>query len=411
METAAPLLREAVASRLGVSDFQILHINSEPASSGVLGFAGDLLRIRVTVATPSVHGKQHALHFFSKQIPDVLPGEGLNYFVLAYKRESIFYSQILHNLQQLFEEISGCTCKCYFASQQRLILEDLSVRGFRSLTSRTLMDMAHCRILLEKFATFHAASIIFERKKNASIGLQWPMINNDFDVKQVDRMLDGWTLAAINAVESLITIMDDVPNKADVLRRLVERKTDFRRQFFTLRRPSDRFRNVICHGDVWANNMMLRYSQDGAPEDARLIDFQLLRYCPPALDVLSFLHLTTRRAFRDANMEALLRMYHDTTIGALKSRGVDPEHCGMGWEDFIRSCDQLRPDARLTAVFIHPKVLLDPRRLGQILSTPESSDRFINIDRSDIICDSFRNDVEYKNRVTESLQEFIQYSI
>lgn len=45
--------------------------------------------------------------------------------------------------------------------EQRIILEDLSLDGFRTADRLQGLDMKHVELILEKLAQFHAASAVY----------------------------------------------------------------------------------------------------------------------------------------------------------------------------------------------------------------------------------------------------------
>lgn len=71
--------------------------------------------------------------------------------------------------------------------------------------------------------------------------------------------------------------------------------------------------SVMCHGDLWVNNLMFSYDDDAACAssvvDVRLIDLQAARCASPAIDLLHFLYTSTERRLRDAHMDDLLAAY------------------------------------------------------------------------------------------------------
>jgi Ser/Thr protein kinase RdoA (MazF antagonist) len=107
--------------------------------------------------------------------------------------------------------------------------------------------------------------------------------------------------------------------------------------------PSSKFRNIICHRDLWLNNILFKYDTSGKPEEVALVDFQIYRYCPPALDLTMFMYVTTTREFREQHLLSLLLTYHRELCMALQAAGLDPEgpH-GLGLPEVLASFEEYR---------------------------------------------------------------------
>jgi Ser/Thr protein kinase RdoA (MazF antagonist) len=70
--------------------------------------------------------------------------------------------------------------------------------------------------------------------------------------------------------------------------------------------------NALCHGDCWTNNFMVRTDPETQqPLDLRFIDLQMMRYAPIYCDLQYFLYLNTKRSFRTAHLDAMMRTYVD----------------------------------------------------------------------------------------------------
>lgn len=56
-----------------------------------------------------------------------------------------------------------------------------------------------------------------------------------------------------------------------------------------------------------------------------IIDWQVTRYCSPALDLLYYLFSATDKDTRDKEFKNLLKLYHSTLSTTVKRLGSDPE--------------------------------------------------------------------------------------
>lgn len=75
---------------------------------------------------------------------------------------------------------------------------------------------------------------------------------------------------------------------------------------------------VIAHGDFWTNNMMFKYDGNHKPIEVCLIDWQLMRYASPVIDLLHFLFGCITNELRDGNYESFLKTYHESLSNHLK---------------------------------------------------------------------------------------------
>lgn len=62
----------------------------------------------------------------------------------------------------------------------------------------------------------------------------------------------------------------------------------------------------------------------GVAEDIRLLDWQVIRYGSPAIDLVTNIFTSTDKSLRDEEYENLLRLYHETLSKTVKLLGSDP---------------------------------------------------------------------------------------
>jgi hypothetical protein len=76
--------------------------------------------------------------------------------------------------------------------------------------------------------------------------------------------------------------------------------------------------STMCHGDVWNNNMMFRHDKNGNPVEVKLLDFQIMRYGSPVLDVVHYIFTSTTKELRDQHYQEFLDVYYDTLSSLIR---------------------------------------------------------------------------------------------
>lgn len=410
------ILIEAAQNYLNSSSVpNIVRCSVSPASAELLGFAADHSKVTLSVSLDDDDERNQSIpvKFFAKIMPLCSSSHEQKWCETAFRREVNFYGKIFPAMMEHFDDFSGGSggviCHCYLSQNGLLLLEDLSLNSFKISDVRDTMDEKQCTVVLESLARFHASSIVFEEKetsakgKPCTIGDLWKTeINQDFAASEVDQLIGTWMMACANVVEKVAEMAK--PEVVEVIR-AQKRKLSIR--YLMMRKPSEEHRNVICQADMWANNILFRFSEDGGePTAVKFVDFQLIQYSPPTYDVLSFIYLSTSRNFRRSFMEKLLFVYYRALTKELNRCCLNADDCGMSWDRFLRSCKDQEYNARLTAMFIHPQVLLDGKFLKEKLKTPEDFDQFFNVDRTHIIAEAFHTDKKYRDRLIDTLEEF-----
>lgn len=84
--------------------------------------------------------------------------------------------------------------------------------------------------------------------------------------------------------------------------------------------------NVICHGDLWINNLMFRYNNRNECDGVKFIDLQTLRYTSPVIDILHFLYTSTERAVRELYMDRMIDVYVESLYATMQRFDVHDEY-------------------------------------------------------------------------------------
>ncbi|KAK1119926.1 hypothetical protein K0M31_012999 [Melipona bicolor] len=80
---------------------------------------------------------------------------------------------------------------------------------------------------------------------------------------------------------------------------------------------------TLCHGDFTINNILFKKESD--EPKVIFIDFALIRYGSPILDLSTFLCLHRARDLDKVMLDNVLRVYHDSLIQCLQENDIDGE--------------------------------------------------------------------------------------
>lgn len=217
--------------------------------------------------------------------------------------------------------------KCYgtFADPEAgdfaIVLEDLRETGYQMWNKLDTLDYAHARLVVAELGRFHALSHALRDQRPTEFA-ELRLKKADFMLNMLDSDMGAntWKNMYMMAREAL------EPNETelrDKMRLLADTFVD------RLRRcckddASEPF-GVLCHGDFWNNNIMYRYEEGSRiPAEVCLIDWQLVQFCSPAMDLTHFLFTSTEKRLRDEHYMDMIGTYSDCVAVAMQAMGTDP---------------------------------------------------------------------------------------
>ncbi|GLH06283.1 Uncharacterized protein GBIM_11769 [Gryllus bimaculatus] len=425
---------EAVARRhFGREDVRVARwTESKLGGDKPAGFLG--AHKLVTVHAAAGNGPEESVDVFLKTVPDNENQTKLIETTGAFRKEVFFYQHLVPAWEEfgiipkasLAQRIASAEvpsepswgCRCYIARDKLVVLENIAKLGYTSESPRDVYDREHILFCMKMIAKFHAASLIYEeklsegRKKPFRIGEEFPeMVQETFYLVQDGHPGEQTTEAG---VVGLMECAKKLPACQDpcVLRVVEERLPGVLRRVYDSVKASARRRNVLCHSDLWQNNILFRRDARGRPVDVALVDFQLMRYAPPAHDVYDLLHLTTRRELRERHEREFLDVYYATLADTLREFGLSAEHV-LPREEFDASLDEQRLAGRLAAVFCLHFILSSEEMIRSVFSDSEEYERTVSEGkyRAKLICTQFDRDQEYRERLEECLMEVLEKDV
>lgn len=287
-----------------------------------------------------------------------------------------------------------------------MVLPDVSIEGYASCELLETYDLPHVKLVVAAVARFHADYANFETKKSLN-GNPYCVLQEYGEVLGDPTYKDSpWLHAAAKLTKNFLIEFSEKYNNTyaeleDVLSQLYIEACD------SLTDYKDTL-NVLIHKDLWTNNILFKY-KDGEPTNAMIIDYQCIRYGPPAFDLMILLYLTTTRNFREEHEADILYHYYDIfseciaeeTKAKLKSFGYDKN-------DFLWWCERGRMFALFEAIGILPFVLMDSKNAEKVFDDPETFEKLTLEDRTEPVVAYAKKCEEYKQRNLEVSEEFME---
>lgn len=178
-------------------------------------------------------------------------------------------------------------------------------------------------------------------------------------------------------------------------------------------KPSSKYRNVFCHQDLWAGNIMFKFSQINGednlsePSSCVLMDYQFPRYVPPVSDVLQLIFMTTRRNDRLKNLSSYCRFYYECLSSELKRHELNAD-AELSWDDFQASCNDLKLMPMVYNCVGLPFTYF-PNEIQMKIRSSEAEEfrRMREENHHEFIIQYMERDAEFKDAVLESIEELM----
>uniref|UniRef100_A0A2A4JSU1 CHK kinase-like domain-containing protein n=1 Tax=Heliothis virescens TaxID=7102 RepID=A0A2A4JSU1_HELVI len=395
-------VHHVVKQCVGADTWQLQACHVRAATDGLAGFLGQHLRATLQVA---VDGHRKDIHLFIKCIP-MNNGpkaefiDSNNYF----KREKYMF-KLLEEIRDEKDPYPWCP-KAYIYTDSMIVMPDLAVEGYTTRHYTETLDLPHMMLGAATLARFHAAFTNYETRQ--SIINNSPYNSNDVcgNLLSESTFCDSPFMRACAKVAANVLKVFSTKSYS-MLPNLEEKLTE---QFLVGCEGVKEWEgtlNVLIHKDLWVNNMMFKY-EDNVPTNALILDFQLLRYAPPAFDLMSFVYLTTSRSFREKYEKQICDNYFTVFCANLdedsKRRIKD---LGYNRENFWLWCERARMFGLVEPAAIHPFILMDPKTAQKTFDDPETYDRVINEDRSEPVVQYASSCSAYRDRLLEVFEEFV----
>ncbi|KAH8419440.1 hypothetical protein KR222_011769 [Zaprionus bogoriensis] len=380
--------------------FEIVSYQLRPTSDDPAGYLGSHFYLQVALRLPESSDEVKQLRFFCKSAPkgNASHMEYIEAFGV-FQKEIAVYRHVLPELEANCSEIAP---KCYYADKNLLIFENLIDQNYRMGAGRDgLLNYEQLHCCLKTLAALHAGSIIRDQSGSPRL----PLEENSYPAN-----IPETHLRRVNfnqACEVYKEIVKTLPKYQDKLDYILENFTKRMSCIFELAKPSQTRLNATLHGDLWANNILFQYGKYGEiPIQCRFVDFQLARYAPPALDLLTVLTIPTTSQFRAAHLDELLVEYYRFMTEFLKRAGLDIAKF-MTEAEYYDSVKEYRIAGIIESLLFCHLVILPPAFTQELTSSADGFNDFFSRKRIEICMKAFNADKLYRDRILDMLQDFV----
>lgn len=393
--------------KLGGGNFRLVDWKLERLGDA-RGFLGQYYRLQITTRCGTDGDGTQSLQFFAKTPP---PSDSPQFEFLkrydSFNKEIAVYTDLMQRMGA--GGPSRWMVECYLCKRNVIIvLEDASLDGYATPDKYVPFDEEHCVWLLRTLSKFHSRSLILDERLRREedgrtiLDLYGHLLNEVLFADGDDRS-EKILASSTTGLCAILDFVEGLDNDAknDIKRRFVA----WSRKISRLLAPSKKHRNVICHRDIWTNNIMFRHDPTGNTNGCYLIDWQFLRYCPPAIDFACCLYLNTNRAIRDRYFDTFAKVYHDSLAQHLAQEGLDIDN-HLPWMKFRESYAEARNVALVYAALNLQVMLLSDSITTQYFREIDEIEHILYGDgRAKIVRHQCETMPAYKTRMLEIVHE------
>ncbi|XP_033162061.1 uncharacterized protein LOC117142283 [Drosophila mauritiana] len=246
-----------------------------------------------------------------------------------FQKESWLYDTLIKKLQALSNV--KWSPDCVYSRKDLMVLENIKLKGFTAAGSAELNEN-FMKPLIKSVAAFHSASLVYEHQTKTNIGHSYG--DNLLEIT-VDSEI-AWFTTGLSAVLAVVRSLDRYQGNRE--QSFIDDKLmGIMGRIYEQAAPSKKYRNVLCHRDLWAGNIFFPPENSGP---ALLIDFQTCRYAPPASDLNFCLYMNLSSSKRTQMEKKGIDLYHTYLLQNLLELGL--EELAICKSELLESYEEFR---------------------------------------------------------------------
>ncbi|XP_047995843.1 uncharacterized protein LOC125233785 [Leguminivora glycinivorella] len=400
-----------VLSEDGFGDSVIENYSVHYVGDEMVGFGADYLKLRVSVTS---NNKRKQLYFFIKAVSLTNTAKAnMDKEMGTFDNERLFHDVIQRNIT--VPGMQPWSAKFVSCLENAVVFEDLSAQQYEMTSRFAKFDEQHTQQALQALARFHASSIIFEQTRTKELQRPYKLEEHYNEKLGTGGFIetDSWFVqcrrGALDAVEAFSKY-----RHTDAMKTIENRWDTVFNSVLILAEPSKKHRNVLCHRDLWNNNMLFHYKrledECVVPDNCVFVDFAAVRCMPPAGDVMQLLHCNLTPRYRKENLDTFLTYYYEELKVVLGNHNIDIEDF-LTKDNFMSSAEEQNLWGLVTHACLMQTFWLDDDMMTNISKDSALFDEIMLNDKTTFMKNMMENDDAYKKVVLEVLDEFIEQYI
>ncbi|KAJ0178076.1 hypothetical protein K1T71_005899 [Dendrolimus kikuchii] len=358
-------------------------INELPADGG--NFLAELYEIDIAGLTAK---GQSEINIFAKQIN---LGSGSFNAIMdipgLYKIERFAYKELFRVFNELQEDFKVPvderykTVKCYDSNPGAILMDNLCKQGYKTNSRIDTISIDFAEKAIKNIAKFHGLSFAIEKIKPDFFDSKIKPLKYPINFTTEWREYQKSMLSV-----SMSNLEHDLRNRVEGI--ILSKLNKF----------CEYYKNVevscLCHGDYRVMNMMVR-DLDNKIMDFIALDYQLIHYGNPIMDLFYFIFPATGRKFRKTHLSYLKETYYKTLKNFLKYFDIDIEEI-FPRSNFERVYEETLDYGLLTMTTIAPLTYADTEDVPDL----------VNVSMVDL---NFKVLEVFKDRVKGVVEDFIEW--